>query len=384
MEPFLNILWMVITIHIIITWTLSIWRGRTARQREIHQQSIQIMDLPAVSIIVPAWNEKGTIEKCIQSLKKINYPVWETIILAGGQDGTYEATVKETTDDPRFIVLERGPEAKNIAINRGIENTHYGIVVILDADSIVDQDWLKELIKPINSGAAASYGFYLPQKETWITIHETIVQISYHIHGSNAFPGCASVAIRKDILEKIGPLTAEAYSWEDWDVYARIVEAGGKIVPCLRAKLISDRPTTFREYWQVNMRAFRTHLAGLWFHRKVAIQHPIWALNELFFLCYGASICLAFIAGVIIVLIQPSSFPIIGNITALFIIWICGRRAAIIGEAVAFTGESKWFAWSWTPSVLLLVQIPATFVAFVTVRNQPSFDYKGRRELHPA
>jgi cellulose synthase/poly-beta-1,6-N-acetylglucosamine synthase-like glycosyltransferase len=226
----IKLLWILVFAHIIITWILAIRRGWRARQREAKEQPSQAIDLPPVSVIVPAWNEKGTIERCIQSLKNINYPVWEAIILAGGKDGTYQTTLEETAKDPRFTIIERGPEPKNVVINRGIEIARDQIIVILDADSIVKPSWLRALVEPLISGGAVSYGFYLPIKKTWISIYEYIVQSSYHIHGAQAFPGCASFAIQRAILDEIGHLTDEAYSWEDWDVYARVLNIRKKIV----------------------------------------------------------------------------------------------------------------------------------------------------------
>jgi hypothetical protein len=128
------------------------------------------------------------------------------------------------------------------------------------------------------------------------------------------------------------------------------------------------------------MRAFRTHLAGLWYHRDMVSRRPVWAINEVFFLFYGATLSLAFIAGVIAVIVQPTLIPIIGGIAALFTTWIFARRAAIVGEVAAYTNEKKWLVWFWAPVILLIVQIPSALIAILTVRRQPSFDYKGRRE----
>ena len=377
----IKILWGLVVVHIIITWVMAVWRGWRARQQDRQQPPVQAKDLPPVSVIVPAWNEKGTIELCIESLKKMAYPTWEAIILAGGQDGTYKAILDATIDDSRFSVFEREPEPKNVAINRGFDKARYDILVILDADSIVDPEWLRALVEPLVSGESASYGFYLPIKKTWISIHEYIVQIQYHLHKTNVFPGCASVAIKRELLSKIGKLTNEAYSWEDWDVYARIINAGERIIPVTRAKLLSDRPATFTEFWDVNMRAFRTHLAGVWYHREKVFKQPLWAIDELLFLGFGSALSLAFIGGVLAVLAKPTLLPMISNIAALLAVWIFGRRAAIVAEVAAYTGESKWLAWAWAPIAILILQIPAALISIITIRRQPSFDYKGRREV---
>ena len=375
----IQILWMLVGVHIIITWVTAIRRGWRARQQDRQQPPVHVDDLPPVSVIVPAWNEKGTIETGIAALRQVEYPRWEAIIMAGGEDGTFEAAQNATVDDKRFRVLERGPEPKNVALTRGIEAAQYDVLVLLDADSIVYRDWLRMLAAPLAKGVSASFGFYLPMKWTWISTEEYMVQIQYHIKQVSAFPGCASVALRREALLKIGSLTTEAYSWEDWDVYARLINAGERIVPASQAKLLSDRPKTLDEFWANNLRAFRTHLAGLWYHRAFFIRKPMWAFYELLFLGFGATICLAMITGIIVIIIQPALLPTIAMWASILAVWIFGRRASLAGEVSAYTGEKKWLSWVWAPVVLLFVRILATFFSILTVWRQPSFDYKGPR-----
>jgi len=384
MNIVIKILWALVILHIVVTWILAIMRGRTARSKKAKQSTMpapQLGELPSVSVIVPAWNEKGTIEHCIEHLQKIEYPEWEALIMAGGGDGTFAAAQQATHGDGRFRVLERGPEPKNVALSRGIEAAKNNILVLLDADSIVQQDWLSKLVAPLATGASASFGFYLPMKWTWISTEEYMVQIQYHIKQVSVFPGCASVAIRREALNRIGSLTTEAYSWEDWDVYARLVNAGERIVPAPQAKLLSDRPKTLGEFWANNLRAFRTHLAGLWYHRAMVIRHPIWAFYELFFLGYGATLSLAMIAGLIAIVIQPALTATVAIWAALLAVWIFGRRAALSGEVAVYTGEPKWLTWVWAPVILLFVRILATLFSILTVWRQPLFDYKGPRVL---
>jgi len=201
----LNILWGLALVHITVTWISAIRRGRRARQRSVSQPQPRTEELPPVSIIIPAWNERGRIEKCIGALQQIQYLSWEAIILAGGDDGTYAVACKAVDGDIRFIILERGSEPKNVVLNRGIEAAQHDILVLLDADSIVEQDWLDMLVAPLSSGASASYGFYLPHRWTWISIEEYMIQVQYHNLEMSVFPGCA-VDYRSIFVGGLGPL----------------------------------------------------------------------------------------------------------------------------------------------------------------------------------
>lgn len=302
--------------------------------------------------------------------------------MAGGEDATYEAALDAISGDDHFKVLGRGPEPKNVALNRGIDAAQNDVLVLLDADSIVSSNWLTELVKPLSTGAAASYGFYLPSKWTWVSTEEYVQQIQYHDRKVPVFPGCASVAVRRAALERIGSLTVDAYSWEDWDVYARLIDSNERIVPAPQAQLVSERPLTLREAWANSLRAFRTHWAGLWYHRRIAIRRPLWAVNEAFFLVYGAVLCLLMLGGLVGAVVSPSLRPMVVRWGTLLVVWISGRRAALAAEAAAYTGEDKWLAWSWAPVALTFIRIFATLYSILTIWRQPRSDYKGPREQH--
>jgi cellulose synthase/poly-beta-1,6-N-acetylglucosamine synthase-like glycosyltransferase len=338
-----------------------------------------------VSILVPAWCEHGTIEKCIRSLQAIDYPSWEALILAGGPDGTYETACQIVSGDSRFRVIERGPEPKNVALTRGIRVAQHDALVLLDADSVVERGWLTALIAPLVSGAAASFGMHYPANMTWISMAEHMdVFQAYHTLGAKLAQGCSSLAIWREKLEQIGPLPANAFSWEDWDIAVKLVDAGEQITFAPDARLVTSRPATLKEFWDNAVRCYTSHLAALWHHRAVFIRQPLWAARELYLT--GFSVALAFAAGVgaITALTEPSKTGTIVKAAALVALWIAGRRAALSAEIAAYTGEPRWLLRAWAPVVVLPVQFAAAIMAPLRVRRQPSFDYKGPRNLQPS
>lgn len=372
-----------VLVHIVLTWVRAIRRGKQARHRSHDNTAApeQALQLPAVSILVPAWREAGTIELCIRSLQAIDYPVWEALVLAGGPDGTYETACQIVSGDSRFRVIKRGPEPKNIALTKGVEAACHDVLVLLDADSVVAPDWLGALIKPIVAGAAASFGMHFPQRITRVSMeeHMEIIQ-AYQILGTNMAQGCSSLAIRRDVLDRLGPLPAKAYSWEDWDIDVRLIHAGHGSLFAEGACLTTDRPATLGQFWTNSVRCQRSHLAGLWYHRSVFSKHPVWALQELLFFAISSTLGIATIAGALIATTHPSRRPTVLKAAALILLSILGRRAALGAEVAAYTGERKWLGIAWTPALLLPIQMAAAVVALVGVRKQPSFDYKGPRQ----
>ena len=172
-ERVLIVLWVLVLAHIALTWLLAIRRGWRARHSDEKNRYPLLENPPPVSIIVPAWNEIGTLDKCLAALQEVDYPNWEAIIVAGGEDGTYPAAVKATAEDKRFHVIERDhPDPKNAALARGIQAAQHNILILLDADIIVEPGWLAALITPIADGASVSVGHTYPNRWTWVTLEE--------------------------------------------------------------------------------------------------------------------------------------------------------------------------------------------------------------------
>jgi len=110
---------------------------------------------PKTSVIVPAYNAAATIGACLESLKTLQYPDYETIVI---DDGSTDATAQiVAAAQTRLIRGEhRGLGA---ARNAGIAAASGEIVAFLDADARADADWLYHLVEAVmRRGAAAASG----------------------------------------------------------------------------------------------------------------------------------------------------------------------------------------------------------------------------------
>ena len=104
--------------------------------------------LPKVSYIIPTLNAERYLNKCLESIRKQDYPEdkYEVFIVDGGSsDKTlviarqYEAKI---LDNPA-----KDPESgKSI----GILNSHGEVIVLMDSDNeIIKNDWLKKMVQPL-------------------------------------------------------------------------------------------------------------------------------------------------------------------------------------------------------------------------------------------
>lgn len=129
-----------------------------------------------ISIIVPAYNEEITILETIKSLEKLNYKIYEIIVI---NDGSKDETLKVILDkydlkkverpvrkileceniiniyegvglnNTPIVVVDKENGGKADAINTGINVSKYPYFVCMDADSILERDSLSKLAVPI-------------------------------------------------------------------------------------------------------------------------------------------------------------------------------------------------------------------------------------------
>jgi cellulose synthase/poly-beta-1,6-N-acetylglucosamine synthase-like glycosyltransferase len=381
MKLAITILWILVAVHILATWFLQIRRGLKARARQSHEPTPAALEQPPVSILVPAWNESQRIEKCIRALQQVDYPCFEALILAGGTDGTFEIANQAIAGDRRFRLLERGPEPKNAALSEGVQAAKHEVLVLLDADNLVEPGWLAALVAPLARGAAASVGDSLPNLWTWVTYERQMWHIlTYEILKLPLIQGDRSVAVRREDLERAGGLPTHTYAREDWDLGVRLEKIGGKIAFAKGARLVTDWPSTLRELWTLQVRWRRTHLTGLWEQRDFFFRNLASGFSQLYFYLLSIFIVLALAAGILIAVLQPGTRAIIFQLFFIFFTWLALRRVALAGEIAAFTGDLFWLRKAWTTIAVMLVEIPASIMALLTVQKLNPF-YKGARHL---
>ncbi len=108
---------------------------------------------PFISILIASHNEKIVIEKLLSSLSKISYNPerLEIIIIDDSDDGTYETLNIWQTEIPKLKVIHRKNRTgwKGGALNLGIKNINENsdIVLIVDADNILEKYTLKKIAK---------------------------------------------------------------------------------------------------------------------------------------------------------------------------------------------------------------------------------------------
>jgi cellulose synthase/poly-beta-1,6-N-acetylglucosamine synthase-like glycosyltransferase len=159
----------------------------------------------SVSVIIPAWNESKALKATMEALLDIDYDKkeCEIIVVAGGDDDTHEIALRlsEAMDVfPRYIVIPQVLRGKNYAIQQGIKEAKHDIIVLLDADTIVGENWLKRMVNPIEQGTCdLTTGNPEPAKKSWISDYYMITK-TYLFDSITTYSG-NSMAFRASIVE---------------------------------------------------------------------------------------------------------------------------------------------------------------------------------------
>ena len=106
---------------------------------------------PFVSIIICTHNRKEALEKlAFKSIQKLDYSNYEVIVVDDASTDGTEKLVKKYQD--KILSLRYINNKKNKGLcyvrNLGIKYSKGDIIVFIDDDCYVDNNWLKELVKP--------------------------------------------------------------------------------------------------------------------------------------------------------------------------------------------------------------------------------------------
>lgn len=94
--------------------------------------------LPKISVIIPIYNAKRYINRCINSICIQDYPNIEVIIIDdGSKDGSSEICDKYADSDNRIKIIHQTNLGVSIARNNGINNCSGDYLVFVDADDFL-------------------------------------------------------------------------------------------------------------------------------------------------------------------------------------------------------------------------------------------------------
>ncbi len=198
-----------------------------------------------VSILVPAHNEKDTLEDAIKAISKVDYSNFEVILVDDkSSDNTLELMYKlqkEYADQFKIkIVPIEHNQGKANAMNEGFAVSEGKYILGMDADSLLDKNSVKELLKTLKSndklGAVA--GKPVVRNRTtvlgrlqlleYIGVIDIIKKAQSFLYGRINTVSGVIVGFRREALEDVGGWHTDVIT-EDIDITWRLYRKGWQV-----------------------------------------------------------------------------------------------------------------------------------------------------------
>jgi len=231
----------------------------------IREGVIKLNSYPAVTIIMPSFNEEKTVYKTIRSILNLNYPKDKLKVLLiddGSTDGTWNI-ISKFAKNPNIRVFKKSNGGKYTALNLGLENTETDFVGCLDADSFVDREALVRIMS-----------YFAKDKEVMavvpsVTVHnpKSFIQIAQKaeynmgtytkkmlgfLGAINVTPGTFTI-FRKKVFDDLGPYK-HAHNTEDLEIAYRMQKNFYKIDYCNDAFIYTNTPSTVKKLFKQRLR----------------------------------------------------------------------------------------------------------------------------------
>lgn len=224
------------------------------------------MNQPFINIIIPVKNTEKTITKCLDSILKLDYQNFETVII---DDASTDKTAQILESYRNKIKIIRynvclGPSRSR---NLASEQAKGEFLAFTDGDCIVAADWLNQLLKGFDQNDVVSAGGSqgMPQDESDFgrLIFEFMKKIGFitdYMHSAKSKiipvahnPSC-NVMYRKDIFLKMGGFLPDLWPGEDVELDHRLRKAGYRLVFNSKALVYHYRPDNIQKFCRMMFR----------------------------------------------------------------------------------------------------------------------------------
>ncbi len=305
------------------------------RYFEGNKQYFDQLQLPKITLLIPAYNEENCIEKKIASVCNSNYPaqlisIW--VISDASTDLTNEIVAKlqnEFKQIKLFINKER--IGKPEILNRFVPKINTEITILTDANVIFAPETLYELVKHFKNEKVGLVDSIIRntnnsqrgiafQESSYLTYEALIKYGEGKIWGCMQGPFGACYALRTKLFKPIAP----NFLVDDFYINLNVLAAGYKSLSEPRAEVFEEVSTLFSEEFRRKKRIAAGNFQNLFHFKRLLIPHKpavaftFWSHKVLRWfgsvLLVVLSICLAFLYN------ENTLYPILTGIYLLSIV----------------------------------------------------------------
>jgi poly-beta-1,6 N-acetyl-D-glucosamine synthase len=236
---------------------------------------------PPISIIVPAYNEEVTIQKCLNTLLQLDYPQYEIVVVDDGSTDQTLDLIRSYTN-PKVKIISQSNQGKAHALNTGIKHIQNEFLVTVDADTTLHKDALQHIANRFSTdpqlGAIAGNVKVDPEPGLLNALQATEYTLGINlIRKTQSMLGCVMIvpgpiaALRKVAIEQAGYFSEDTFA-EDFDITMQILKNGYKIQYEDRALAYTDAPKNLEDLLKQRRRWYRGMIQVLMKHRSMFLR----------------------------------------------------------------------------------------------------------------
>jgi len=314
----------------------------------------------SITIIIPAHNEEEYIKDCVESVLAADFNGKKQVIVV--DDGSRDETAKIVSEFKEVKLIQTKHSGKSASMNRALTFAKGDLIAIVDGDSYIHKDALKEMAFELErEKVAAACGVVKVRNRKKIFPMWSHIEQLYNslmrslfakINANITTPGPLSMYRRKELME-IGGFSTEGFS-EDVDVTIRLIRKGYHIGFAEKSVSETNIPYDIKGFFRQRIRFARGLVNILKRHMQVNTAIIDLYTLPLFLFIYVQAVIMG-------------SFTIYQIVSGYF------QYFASQGVLLNLTVLKFFFEWfsivgfvRWTYSIIL-GQTPLTFIAIVGI-----------------
>lgn len=220
-----------------------------------------------MSFIIPARNEERTIGACLDAVGNLNHvrASYETILMDNG-----------STDKTVAIATQKGATVytvPNVTIsalrNLGAQKSQAEYLAFIDADCVIETDWLRNALARFHDPAVACVGCHPNPPSVGSWVQRTWALQNRRAAGVEDVDWLPSmnIVVRKSAFVDVGGFNESLTTCEDVDFCYRLKKKGYRVLSDLSLGSVHyGEARTVREFFKKERWRGQSNLQGLWSH----------------------------------------------------------------------------------------------------------------------
>lgn len=227
------------------------------------------------SIIICGRNEANRITPLLESLAKINYPDNQYEILLVNDDSTDNTGALmrafcDQKDNRHYLVHKKTGQSykgKKGALNFGIQQAKYDIILATDADCIVQANWVRSMLGYFDENTALVQGYspvkkrsdFLSVYQQFDTLAEGVTAAASMYFNNPTHANARNFAFRKSVYNEVGGFSRISHVDTGDDFYlAKLIktetEYDFRYNPEPSAFVFTEEVSNLKTYWHQQLR----------------------------------------------------------------------------------------------------------------------------------